>query len=125
MTVSSHVVIVRHTSKCKLYRAWWGMKKCTGFHRAWLADPNSKYYAGVSLCEEWRNDFMAFCRWSLENGFDKGKTLRRIDKRGDFCPENCHWIMNMQKPRWLKRQENAERRAAAEAAQNRKEVRHG
>ena len=120
MTFCPCLEVVRRTSKCRLYRAWRGILKRTCQKRWWLKCPEAKNYVGISVCEEWRTDFMAFSRWSMQNGYAKGLTLQRIDKRGDFCPENCRWAMRMRKPRWLKRQENAERRAGRGEG-----VRHG
>ena len=110
----------KHTMPCRPYRIWRSMVKRTCNKPWWLNNPKSKYYRGVSVCEEWRHDFGAFWFWAMQNGYGKGLTLQRIDKRGDFCPENCRWAMRMRKPRWLKRQENAERRAGRGEG-----VRHG
>lgn len=46
---------------------------------------------GIVVCDEWRNDFMAFRKWALENGYSENLTLDRKDNDGNYCPENCHW----------------------------------
>ena len=55
----------------------------------------SKYYLyggkGITVCEEWKNNFMSFYDWAMTNGYKDGLTIDRIDSDKNYCPENCKW----------------------------------
>ena len=79
----------------RLYMVWEQMRKrCKNKN-----DRSYKFYGakGVSVCEEWDNDYGSFMRWSMENGYDpsakRGEcTLDRINPYGNYEPDNCRWI---------------------------------
>ena len=52
---------------------------------------------GITMCDEWRNDFNKFKEWALANGYDYSKsaneqTIDRINNDKGYCPENCRFI---------------------------------
>ena len=72
-----------------LYRVWMGIK-------ARCRNPNSRTYPdyggrGITVCEEWIDDYVAFRDWSLAKGYAPGLQIQRIDNDGNYEPDNCMW----------------------------------
>ena len=84
-----HPAYLHGQSKRHLMKTWSIMiQRCTN-------RKNQKYKIyggrGITVCQEWRNDFSTFMRWAMENGYQKGLCLCRLDTRGNYEPSNCAW----------------------------------
>jgi hypothetical protein len=75
-------------SSLPLYHVWYGMKyRCNNKKASGYNDYGGR---GIRVCKKW-HDFQEFYRWALDNGYQKGLSIDRINNNGNYRPGNCRF----------------------------------
>ncbi len=95
----SNKINARKNGRTKLYAIWAAMKQ-----RCY--NPNDKSYKryggiGVTVCEEWKNSYLEFEKWCLNNGHKDGMVIDKdVKQRGIknkiYSPSTCSIITKME-----------------------------
>ena len=77
-------------SKSRLYKIWTGMRRRCGDDKV----SHCEMYAvrGIKICDEWKDDYYAFYKWSMSHGYADDLTIDRINGDGNYEPNNCRWV---------------------------------
>ena len=77
----------------RLFNIWQSMKgRCYNKN-------NQDYYnygqKGIIVCNEWKDNFIDFYNWAIDNGYNDNLSIDRIDVFGNYEPNNCRWADNI------------------------------
>jgi hypothetical protein len=81
------VLTTHDLTKHPLYKKWDGIKsRC--YRKKDISYPH--YGArGITMCDEWKENFQRFYDWAIMNGWKKGLQIDRLDNDGNYEPANC------------------------------------
>ena len=73
----------------RLYRIWANIKtRCLNANSA-------QYYRyggrGITICDQWKDNFQAFYDWSMSHRYSEGLSIDRINNDLGYSPNNCRW----------------------------------
>ena len=78
----------------RLHRIWANMKtRCGNSKHKYFKNYGGR---GITVCEEWRNDFQVFYDWAMANGYKDDLSIDRIDVDGNYEPFNCRWATRIE-----------------------------
>jgi hypothetical protein len=77
-------------SKHKVYKLWFEiLRRCYNPKCIRYKDYGGR---GIEVCKSWRRNQMAFVKWALNHGWEKGLQIDRRNNNGNYTPRNCRFV---------------------------------
>lgn len=74
----------------RLYQKWSHMKgRCLNKNNPRYNDWGGR---GITICDEWKDSFVNFKDWALDNGYSETLQIDRIDNDKGYSPDNCRFV---------------------------------
>lgn len=86
----SNLFAKHRLSRHPIYKAWVSIKdRCYNTNK-----PTFKYWGGrgITVCQQWLDDFKSFYDWAMANGYQEGLQIDRIDNDQGYSPDNCRFV---------------------------------
>lgn len=86
--------VVKHSKTGTLiYQLWQHIKsRC---YKETNKDYSNYGGRGIYMDNSWKNDFSLFDEWCVNNGWQNGLQIDRIDNNKGYYPSNCHFVTNI------------------------------
>lgn len=85
--------ITHGETNTRLYSIWTAMKRrCFNSNCSEYKDYGGR---GITICDEWANDYTSFRDWALESGYQDNLSIDRNNNNGNYEPNNCSWVTSV------------------------------
>ena len=80
-------------SNTNLYRVWNTMiQRCENPQSISFKNYGKR---GIKVCNEWKEGYIYFRNWALNNGYAKGLSIERKDNNKGYSPQNCCFVTSL------------------------------
>jgi len=87
---NNKINVTHDESKTRLYIIWNDMRgRCLNEKAIRYKDYGGR---GITICPKWTNDYISFRDWALNNGYQEGLQINRINNDDNYEPSNCNWV---------------------------------
>lgn len=85
------ITLLKHgDSYTKLYSVYQSIiDRCYNINNKRFNDYGGR---GIDVCDEWKNNYIAFKEWAISNGYQEGLSIDRIDNDTGYSSSNCRWV---------------------------------
>lgn len=80
-------------AKHPLYKVWKNMRsRCYNKKIKQYKDWGGR---GITVCDEWRNNFTVFYDFAIANGWTRELTIDRTNNNENYTPSNCRFVTHL------------------------------